>query len=172
MTQLHEGIFKSGANIYMLYSFLKRLVLKFDEWEAYKLGLIDADGKVLKKRSDMTRDERENFSKFDVMILNLKKLLGKLPGGKTRLASFAGALFLLKEGQYMTEEEVSKLVRYDLILEKYMADAEVLMEEGVSGGVPANNMGSGNIAIKNDKESIIFKKTKALKRKKKPCKDA
>jgi hypothetical protein len=81
-----------------LYQFLKRLVKPFEKTNAYKLGIIDKEGNVLRKRSELTTPEEKNsYTLFDTLVFNLKKLLGKIPGGKTRFASFAAALLLLKE---------------------------------------------------------------------------
>jgi len=40
------------------------------------------------------------------MIANIKKLLGKVPGGKTRLASYAAALFLIKEYKHFSDDSL------------------------------------------------------------------
>ena len=42
------------ADTYMIYQVLKRLTTPFDETKAFELGLIDKDGKLLKKAK--TRD--------------------------------------------------------------------------------------------------------------------
>ena len=88
----------AAGNIYFAYQFLTKLVKPFKETDAYKLGIIDEYGKVLKKRRQLkSKEEKEAYTLTDTMIFNLKKLLGKVPGGKTKFASFAAALFLLKE---------------------------------------------------------------------------
>jgi hypothetical protein len=90
------------VDLYLVYSFIKRLITPFDKWEAYKEGVIDEKGNILVKRKDFTRiAQRQSFGIFDQMILNLKKLLAKLPFGSTRLASYAAALWLIKEEQRM-----------------------------------------------------------------------
>ena len=92
------GIASSAGNIYFVYQFLTKLVKPFKETDAFKLGIIDEKGKVLKKRSSLrTKEEKESYTLTDTMIFNLKKLLEKIPGGRTKFASFAAALFLLKE---------------------------------------------------------------------------
>lgn len=92
------SIASAAGNIYFAYQFLTKLVKPFKETDAYKLGIIDEKGKVLRKRSTLkTREERESYTVSDTLVFNLKKLLEKVPGGRTRFASFAAALFLLKE---------------------------------------------------------------------------
>ena len=87
-----------AVDLFLIYQFLKRLTTPFNETEAFKLGIIDERGAILKKRSTLkTMAEREAYSLFDGMIWKLKKLLEKVPGGKSKFASYAAALFLLKE---------------------------------------------------------------------------
>ena len=88
----------AAGNIYFVYQFLTKLVKPFKDTDAFKLGIIDEKGKVLKRRSTLkTREEKEAYTVSDTLVFNLKKLLEKVPGGRTRFASFAAALFLLKE---------------------------------------------------------------------------
>jgi len=87
------GIF----NIIVAYQFIKLLTTPWKKQKAYELGIIDDTGKVIKKKEDRTSADKLSFNMFHVLIFNIKKLLEKLPFGKTRLASFATALFLLKE---------------------------------------------------------------------------
>jgi hypothetical protein len=97
----------AAVDLWMVYSFVRRLVTPFKEWEAYKLGIIDERGNVLKNRKELRRQEEVRaFGVFDVMILNLKKLLEKLPAGQTRLASYAAALWLIREHKAFTPESM------------------------------------------------------------------
>ena len=83
------------ANLIFTYSFLKRLVTPFNETDAYKLGIIDERGKKLK--SPKTTEELNSYSTFERLVFNIKKIIERLPGGKSKLASYAAALFLIKE---------------------------------------------------------------------------
>ena len=124
-----------GSELYFLYSFLKRLVTKFEKTDAYKLGIIDKNGKVLIKKRDFTTIEQKNaYTMMDTLIFNLKKLLGKLPFGKTTLASYAAALLLLREEKnlkLMTDEkELEKefLILYEDMLYEFGEDRSLLIE--------------------------------------------
>ncbi len=91
-------------DLFLVYQFIRRLATPFKDWEAFKLGIIDENGNVLKKRKDLlTVRERQAFGVFDVMVLNLKKLLAKVPGGSSRLASYAAALYLLREWNHFSD---------------------------------------------------------------------
>ena len=88
------------VDLFLVFNFIKRLVTPFEKWEAYKEGIIDEKGNLLIKRKDFVKNSQKSaFGIFDQMILNLKKLLGKLPGGQTKLASYASALWLIREQQ-------------------------------------------------------------------------
>ena len=92
------GILAGIGNIYFVYQFLKKLVTPFEKTEAFKLGIIDKDGKILKKRRDLeTKEEKSAYNLSDTLVWNLKKILGKIPFGKSKLASYAAALWLIKE---------------------------------------------------------------------------
>ena len=88
-------IFNSAIDLYMTYQFLKRLTTPFSETEAFKLGLIDDSGKKLK--SPNTSNEHAAWGYFDRLVFNLKKLISAVPFGKTKLASYAAALFMIRE---------------------------------------------------------------------------
>ena len=62
------------------------------------MGIIDEKGKILKRRRDLeTSDEKSAYNLSDTLVWNLKKILGKVPFGKSKLASYAAALWLIKE---------------------------------------------------------------------------
>ena len=119
------GIVASIGNIYFVYQFLKKLVTPFEKTEAFKLGIIDKDGKILKKRRDLeTKEEKSAYNLSDTLVWNLKKILGKIPLGKTRLASYAAALYLIKEqgnGKILVDEKELEKQFFDYF-EKLQSD--------------------------------------------------
>ena len=64
---------------------------------------------VLKKPPFSSIEEREDYAnyytRFIRLVFNVKKLIGKVPGGKTRIASYAAALYLIKEDFGISERE-------------------------------------------------------------------
>ncbi len=123
------------VDLYIVYRILRLLTTPFDQWPAYKAGVIDAEGNVILPPKDRrTQAQMESLTTFDVMILNLKKLIMKLPLGKTKLASYAAALFLIKEEKNLTPETVVEQFM------EHMKNSQNLTEE------IANAVGSGNIA--------------------------
>lgn len=156
-------------NLFFLYQFVRKLAKPFVEWDAYKQGIIDENGKVLKKRKELsTSDEKAAFSAFDLMVLNLKKLIEKVPGGKSRLASYAAALYLLREWNHFTENSMlTEEVNDEDIIESSKAFEPILIDfidksnyittenyvnqkmtdlESFFEDAPTNSAGSGAIA--------------------------
>jgi len=93
----------TGVDYYLAYQFLKKLTTPFNKTEAFKLGIIDKNGKVLRKRKELSSKERDSYKIMDTIAFNLKKLLQKLPGGKSKIASIGAALFLMKEETIIKE---------------------------------------------------------------------
>ncbi len=110
------GIISGIGNIYFVYQFIKKLVTPFEKTDAFKLGIIDKDGKILKKRRDLEGSkEKDAYTLSDTLVWNIKKLIGKVPGGKSKIASYAAALFLIKEqtGEYRIDDEELELQFFD-----------------------------------------------------------
>lgn len=122
-------------DLFLVYQFIVRLVTPFEQWDAYRLKIIDEKGKVLRKRATLsTGEEKSAWGYFDILAANIKKLLAKVPGGESKLISYAAAGLLLKEQQKletMTEEEIEALVN------ELLKDLE---EE------PVNVVGDGKVA--------------------------
>jgi hypothetical protein len=145
------------VDLYVVYRILRRLTQPFTEWEAFKLGVIDAQGNILKKDSDRrTIAERESLTTFDVLMIKLKKLLGAIPGGKTRIASYAAALWLIKEEKNLTEENFEEEFRKHRLNEKF--------EKKLNEEAPVNAVGGGQIAGTGDDAPVGKKAQMALVR--------
>tara|TARA_R100000008_G_C3582455_1_gene169555 strand:+ start:1307 stop:1744 length:438 start_codon:yes stop_codon:yes gene_type:complete len=85
-------------NAFVIFQFVKLLATPYKKTEAFKLGIIDEKGKYLKKQRDLkTTAEKKASNIFTRLVWNIKKLIEKVPFGKTRLASIATALYLIKE---------------------------------------------------------------------------
>ena len=110
------GIVSRTADLFYAFRFLKLLVTPWDKTEAYELGVIDDSGKVIKKAKDRkTPQEKSSYTVFHRLVFNVKRLLQKAPGGGSRLASYAAALFLIKEHTDLSEDEIKKVL--DEVLE-------------------------------------------------------
>ena len=87
-----------AIDLFVTYRFLKLLVTPWKKQEAYKQGIIDKNGKALKKARELTTEaERESFTLLHRLVFNCKRIMQKIPIVRTRLGTYATALFLLKE---------------------------------------------------------------------------
>lgn len=135
----------SAVDLFTTYQFLKRLVTPFKQWRAYKLGIINENGEQLKQRKDLrTMEERDAFGYLDILALNMKKLLAKVPGGSSAIGTYAAALLLLKEYPKIQKEDESVIDNLPELLEASLNEAhkELLSEDGA----PTVNAGGGAIA--------------------------
>ena len=97
----------SALDIFVAYKFIKILTTPFEKTDAYKLGIIDKKGEILKKRKKLvTGKEKMSYTIFHTLGWNLKKLLAKFPPTRTKLGSFAAALYLLKEEAECNDEHL------------------------------------------------------------------
>ena len=152
---------------------IKRLATPFEKWDAYELGIIDDKGMPLKKRKDLlTVKERDAWGLYDVMIAKIKRLIEKVPGGATRLGSYAAALWLIKEGKNHTDAEMLNEETLYKELEDYIRYVEENYE--FDEDAPTNAVGGGAIAglgVGPDGEPGLTKKQMdKYKKKNKPLK--
>lgn len=89
------GLLSRAGDLVYTFRFLRLLTTAFEDTTAYKLGIIDNKGKRIKKAE--TSEEKSAYNAFHRLVFNIKKLLSNAPGGGSKLASYAAALFLLKE---------------------------------------------------------------------------
>ena len=84
-----------AVDLIITYRVVKLLATPFEKQEAFKFGIIDKDGKVLKKyRTLKTTKEKQSYTILHRFVFNLKRILARVGlGGK--LGSFAVALGLL-----------------------------------------------------------------------------
>ena len=151
------------VDLFLVYQFIRRLATPFDKWDAYKLGIIDDKGKVLIKRKDLkTPEQKKAWGVFDTMVANIKKLLAKVPGGSSKVASYAAALYLIKEWNHfsneslltedITEEQLEeslsifndRYVNYIQLSEN--VNKKINTKPELEEEIPVNNASGGNIA--------------------------
>ena len=131
---LKEG---RAIDLFVAYRFLRILTTPWDEQPAYEHGIIDKDGKRLRKSNELqTTDEKSSFTLLHRLIFNLKRILHKIPGVKTKLGTYATALFLLKQhfaDQVEEEDTIEATFKKWLLDNEYVTEAE-LHEEVIGLG--------------------------------------
>lgn len=140
------------------YRILYMLVTPFTDTKAYKLGIIDKDGKNLRKSSTLkTSEERDAYSFLHRLVFNIKKIIVRLPGGDSKIKNLIAALWLVRE-YYEQNDRTTSLMeeRMNRILEKVNSGV-VLVEEELEvhkflnsfneeeGGAPTNNTSGASV---------------------------
>ena len=95
-----------AIDLFVTYRFIKLLVTPFENTPAFKLGIIDKDGNRIKEKT-VSRgmqptaligdEQRSAYTILHKLVFNIKKIFGKVPGLRTKLGTYAAALFLLKD---------------------------------------------------------------------------
>jgi len=98
------------VDLLITYRIVKLMSTDFKDQEAFKFGIIDANGKVLRKSSKLnTEAEKDSYTVLHRFVFNLKRILSKF-GLKSSISNFATALALiLKENQ--------ELIKYKSLIE-------------------------------------------------------
>lgn len=126
----------------IVFSILKMLTTPFEKTPAYKFGFIDQNGVRVKFITDpenknqklannpKTKEEKNSLTPLHRLVFNLKKLIRKVPGGKSQLASYAVALGLLKEHTNLDSEQADQLYEdfYRLLKDEDAFQPEMIEE--------------------------------------------
>jgi hypothetical protein len=141
---------------------LYMLVTPFDKTDAFKLGIVDAKGKLLRHAKDLkTQAEKDAFNYLTRLIFNLKRLINKLPGGESNIKNLVAAYYFVKEKvetktAFVSEQQFKNLVQRlekvtlveeEIVIEKLLKQ---IAEDGEGGGV-ANVTGA---AVSTDQPKI------------------
>jgi hypothetical protein len=138
----------------IVYRILRMLVTPFDKTDAFRLGIIDAKGNVLKRESQLkTQSEKEAYTLLHRLVFRLKRILEKVPVENKKLLSYMAAYVLVKE---CVEQKIEPLNLESIFIESltfemdttlvenffkdnYMKTFRQFQEDAALGGVPANN---------------------------------
>ena len=124
-----------AIDLFVTYRFIKLLVTPFDKTEAFKLGIIDKDGKrTLVQGTDRpttlnTIDEKNAYTILHKLVFNIKKIFSKVPGLRTKLGTYAAALFLLKD---TFKEHVDDPDVFEKEFMKYLQEQGVEFDDSIS----------------------------------------
>ena len=99
-----------AGDLYYTFRFIKMLTTPFKDTDAFKLGIIDENGKRIKSKQVKSTEEKDAYTTFHRLVFNIKKMLEKVPGGSSRLASYAAALFLLREKYEISDRSLTKIL--------------------------------------------------------------
>ena len=124
-----------AIDLFVTYRFIKLLVTPFEKTKAFEMGIIDKDGKLLRKKNTLkTTEEKQSFTLLHRLVFNLKRILHKVPGVRTKIGTYATALFLLKQhfsDQVEEEDTIERAFTGWLVDNGYITEEE--LAEEVSG---------------------------------------
>ena len=131
-----------AIDLFVTYRFIKLLTTPFEKTEAYKLGIIDKDGARIKiEGTDKptilnTMKEKNAYTVLHKLVFNIKKIFAKVPGLRTKLGTYAAALFLLKDtfkedvDPKMWEQQFMKYLKENNFEFDNTISEEVTLEDG------------------------------------------
>ena len=120
-----------AVDLVITYRVVKLLATPFEKQEAFKYGIIDKDGKVLRKfRTLKTTAEKKAYTMLHRFVFNLKRILQKAGLGG-RLGTFAVALatLLREDKNYVEHKSLIESAVISYLKETNQYD-DLLNEEG------------------------------------------
>ena len=104
------GLLKGAADLVYTFRFIRMMVMKWENWDAFKEGVIDENGKRIKSVKLDTDAKKASYTPFIRLAANIKRVVSKIPFGKTKLGSFAAALLLIKENGNLTNKNLKHII--------------------------------------------------------------
>ena len=138
-----------AIDLFVTYRFIRLLTTPFEKTDAYKLGVIDKDGNRMvdpktKRASELsTIDEKNSYTILHKLVFNIKKLFGKVPGLRTKVGTYAAALFLLKD---TFKESVDDPNMFEKEFMKYLKEEGIELDNTISENV----IGFGEVLPKGE----------------------
>jgi len=135
-----------AGDLYYAFRFVKLLTTEWKETDAYKLGLIDVNGKRIKSEKVDTDEKKTAYTPFIRLAYNIKRMLEKLPGGSSTISSYAAALFLLKEEFGLSDKSIDKIMKLSDI-----DPLDLMAEDHKWFQLEDGRLSPGMYRVKNDK---------------------
>ena len=146
------GILKSAADLAFTFRFIRMLVMDWQSWDAFKLGIIDEKGKRVRSVQLDTDEKRSAYTPFIRLAANVKRLVGQ-----NKFTSIASALYLIKEAKGLSDKDINKIIS-----EAGIDQLDILAEESKWFMLDNNVLSPGVYRLKNDKilnktyDDIVF----------------
>ena len=158
-----------AIDLFVTYRFIKLLVTPFEKTDAYRLGIIDANGKRIlepgttnKPTTLRTVEEKSAYTVLHKLVFNIKKIFAKVPGLRTKLGTYAAALFLLKD---TFKESVDDPDIFEKEFMKYLKEQgyeidDTISEEVIGFGeiLPKGEYKLANDILNKEEEELSAKK--------------
>ena len=139
-----------AIDLFVTYRFLRLLTTPFEKTDAYKFGIIDKDGNRVKKPKSTkpavelaTSELKNSYTILHKLVFNIKKLFNKVPGLRTKVGTYAAALFLLKD---TFKEHVDDPDMFEKEFMKYLKENDIEFDDSISEEV----IGFGEVLPKGE----------------------
>ena len=143
-----------AIDLFVTYRFIKLLTTPFEKTDAYKLGIIDENGnrvmpppiagvRQTKPATLGTTAEKNAYTILHKLVFNIKKIFAKVPGLRTKVGTYAAALFLLKD---TFKESVDDPDMFEKEFMKYLKEEGIEMDNSISEEV----IGFGEVLPKGE----------------------
>ena len=158
-----------AIDLFVTYRFLKLLTTPFEKTDAYKLGIIDKDGNRIRQEKSTkpavalaTSELKNAYTILHKLVFNIKKIFDKVPGLRTKVGTYAAALFLLKD---TFKESVDDPDVFEKEFMRYLKEQGIELDNEISEEVIGFGevLPKGNYVLDND---ILNKEEEELSAKK------
>ena len=158
-----------AIDLFVTYRFLRLLTTPFEDTDAFKFGIIDEKGNRIKKKGSTkpevelaTSELKNSYTILHKLVFNIKKIFNKVPGLRTKVGTYAAALFLLKD---TFKESVDDPDMFEKEFIKFLKENDIELDNEISEEV----IGFGEVLPKGDYvlvKDIINKEEEELSAKK------
>ena len=139
-----------AIDLFVTYRFLRLLTMPFEDTDAFKLGIIDENGnRVMQKKVKkpavelVTSEQKSSYTILHKLVFNIKKLFNKIPGLRTKVGTYAAALFLLKD---TFKESVDAPDVFEKEFVKFLKENNIELDDEISEEV----IGFGEVLPKGE----------------------
>ena len=139
-----------AIDLFVTYRFLRLLTTPFEDTDAFKFGIIDEKGNRIKKKGSTkpevelaTSELKNSYTILHKLVFNIKKIFNKVPGLRTKVGTYAAALFLLID---TFKESVDDPDMFEKEFIKFLKENDIELDNEISEEV----IGFGEVLPKGE----------------------
>ena len=137
------------------YKFIKIISTPWTDTEAFKLGILDANGKILKKRGSLTSQAEKSAypSIFYTLCWNIKKILDRVPllNLKGKPGALIASIMLLRE---LCAKDLSDPTVIDDLVKEELLNIGITVEILAESATSPQSLTTGNYMVRGRTMSI------------------
>ena len=125
-----------AIDLFVTYRFLRLLKTPFEDTDASKLGIIDEKGnRIMQDKAKkpvvplVSTQEKNAYTILHKLVFNIKKIFNKVPGLRSKVGTYAAALFLLKD---TFKESVDDPDMFEKEFVKFLHENEIELDDTIS----------------------------------------